>query len=151
MPKGKAFVVVGHSNWGKSRTLRQLTGSKRKAWIRIKDFWIFIRRMSNDDIAKKDLKEFLEKIDPNVKKIIIITLCPNFDDPDRKTKEILNLLKDKYTPYFFVLKQRYGKKVEVLDKEIDALKSIGGVEVIKGAVEDTERSRRLKQFIEKYL
>jgi len=94
MSKGKAFVVVGHSNWGKSRTLRQLTGSKRKAWIQIKDFRIFIRRMSNDDIAK-DLKEFLEKIDPNFKRIIIITLCPNFDDPDRRTKEILNLLKDK--------------------------------------------------------
>jgi hypothetical protein len=150
MPKGKAFIVVGHSSWGKSRTLRQLTGSKRRAWIQIRDVWIFIRRMSNDDIAE-DLRRFLDKIDPNVKKIIIITLCPNFDDPERKTKEILKLLKDKYTPSFFVLKRRYNANDEVSDKEITALKSVGVVEVINGKVEDTERARKFKQFVEDHL
>ena len=150
MPKGKAFVIVGHSNWGKSRTIRQLTGSKRRAWIQLKDVWIFIRRMSNDDIAE-DLRKFLDKIDPNVKKVIIITLCPNFADPDRKTKEILRLLKDKYTPFFFVLKRRYTTDSEVSDDEISALESVGDVEVLKGKVEDAERARSFKRFIEQHI
>ena len=44
----KAFIIVGHSNWGKSRTLRQLTGSRRRAWIEINDIWIFVSQISND-------------------------------------------------------------------------------------------------------
>ena len=105
MSKGKAFVIVGHNDWGKSKTLYQLTHKVWQVkWIEIKSTWIFIKRMSNDDIAD-GLYDFLNKIEIDVKKNIIITLCPNFNDPDRRTKKILNLLCNKYIPYFFVIKK----------------------------------------------
>lgn len=150
MSKGKAFIVVGHSNWGKSRTLRQLTGSKRRSWIQLKDVWIFIRRMSNDDIAE-DLLKFLEKIVPEEKNVIIITLCPNFADPERKTNEIIRILNDKYTPFFFVLKNRYSNDAVVSEEEISTLKTVGFLEVLLGKVVDSERARSLKKFIEKHI
>lgn len=150
MPKGKAFVIVGHARWGKSRTIRQLTGSKRRAWIHLKDIPIFVRRMSNDDIAK-DLRKFLDEIDPDVKKIIIITLCPNFDNPAKETKKILELLKNKYVPFFFVLKRRYSKDDEISDGEIRALKSVGSVKVLNGKVEDAERAKQFRRFVEQHL
>lgn len=150
MVKGKAFVVVGHSHWGKSRTLRELTNSKRKAWIQLNGFRIFVRRMSNDDIAK-GLRDFLRDIDNNDKDIIIITLCPSFDKPERKTKEILELLRNKYTPYFFILKRKYKGHGEILESEINELSSIGRVEILDGKIDDTERAKHLRRYIKRYL
>jgi hypothetical protein len=55
--KGMAYLLVGrHHNWGKSQTLKALTGgSTHKHWIDIiskkdgKTYPFFIRRMSNTD------------------------------------------------------------------------------------------------------
>lgn len=142
----KAFIIVGHSNWGKSRTLRQLAGSPRRAWIEVNGIWIFVKRMSNDDIPQS-LIDFLKNVDPNAKAIIIIALCPNFDDPSRKTDLILKLLKDKYTSYFFVLKKRYSNNDEVTAAEIQALRSFGTVQVLEQRVEDTVRAKAFRTFI----
>ena len=150
MKKGKAFVVVGHSHWGKSRTIRSLTGSTHIGWFELDDLTIFIRRMSNDD-KPDSLVDFLKKIDPGLKPIIIIALCPNFDDRNRKTKGILRLVGKKYVPYFFVLRQRYsrrcGKTEEVTHKEIGTLRSIGRVKLVRGRLPDYLRARALKEFM----
>ena len=106
--------------------------------------------MSNDDIAE-DLLKFLEKIVPEEKKVIIITLCPNFADTERKTNEIIRILNDKYTPFFFVLKNRYSNDDVVSEEEISTLKTVGFVEVLSGKVVDSERARSLKKFIEKHI
>ena len=146
----KAFIIVGHSNWGKSRTLRQLTDSPRRARIEINGISIFVKRMSNDDIPQS-LINFLKKVDPNAKGIIIIALCPNFDDPSRKTEQILKLLKNKYTPYFFVLKKRYLHDEEVTHAEIQALRSFGTVWVLEQRAEDSARANAFRTFIESHL
>jgi len=150
MPKGKAFVIVGHWNWGKSRTLRQLSDGRRPGWIEIAGTRVFVKRMSNDDIPKS-LADFLKKIDPEIKVIIVIALCPNFHEPYAKTEAILKLLVAKYTPYFFVLKKCYSRSEEVTEAEIRALRAIGTVEVFQRRAEDTVRAKALKHLIKSHL
>ena len=59
MNKGKAFLVIGYANWGKSRTLKELTNGNvhvRNMLIGGKRF--LIRRMSNDDYSE-NYKEYI--------------------------------------------------------------------------------------------
>jgi hypothetical protein len=152
MNSPKAFVVVGHSNWGKSRTLRQLAGgSRRRAWVLLNgEIWIFIRRMSNDDIPD-DLLDFVRRLDANKKAIIIIALCPDFDDNSKKTQLILDLLKKKYSIFFFVLKKKYDGDDEISDAEISSLRKYGQVEVFNSKSEDTVRAQSLRRYVENNL
>jgi hypothetical protein len=103
MSKGKAFLVVGHKNWGKSSTLRALTGDSRypRTWV-IKSIAFFIRRMSNDD-DPKSLIELAGKLDPETTPHVIATLCPTFNDKNARPAllETLNILRRKYDLFFF--------------------------------------------------
>lgn len=84
MTKGKAFFVVGHKNWGKSETLKELTdGNWRFHWFEINEEWFFFQRMSNDDIPD-EFHERLDKLDPEDKPLVIIALCPTFDDEEQR-------------------------------------------------------------------
>jgi len=70
--KKKAFAVVGHSNWGKSYTLRALTdNTPQYRWWEIKGELFNIKRMSNDDDTE-GLLEFVEGIDHNVSRAKVI-------------------------------------------------------------------------------
>ena len=69
--KGKAFIMVGHSSWGKSKTLNALTSNSYSIrFINICGFNIFIKRMSNDDIFYK-LFEYIKSFNPKEKPFII--------------------------------------------------------------------------------
>lgn len=149
MNSPKAFVVIGHSNWGKSRTLRQLAGgSRHRAWILLKGgIWIFIKRMSNDDIPD-DLLAFVRRLDPNKKVIIIIALCPDFENSSKKTQLILDLLNKKYSIFFFVLKNKYDGDDQISETEINTLRKYGKVEVFGPKSEDTIRAQSLRRYVE---
>ena len=91
MPKGKAFIVVGHRHWGKSSTLKALTnGNVHDDSIEIDGRSFFIRRMSNDDDSE-GLVEFAKGLKPKID-LLLMTLCPAFDKPERMTNEVLELL-----------------------------------------------------------
>jgi predicted ATP-dependent endonuclease of OLD family len=152
MAKGKAFVVVGHNNWGKSQTLRALTdGNWHIKWTTIggKDFKV--KRMSNDDLPADHLVNFLTEIDKKDIPFIIITLCPAFGKKDRKTEKILKLLCAKYRAFFWVMKRKADTSEEIDNADIRKLRQFGKVEVFRDNAEPDVRARRFKRFIKENL
>lgn len=152
--KSKAFIVVGHSNWGKSFTLINLTGSRHKMWIKINDEWLKVKKMSNDDIPKGPggLLDFVEASIKSKYAYIALALCPNFVDADRETEHILQTLSPQYTLFFWVMRERYGdRNTQVTEDQINRLKQWGTVEVFEGQAEDTQRAVSFKKYIEQHL
>ncbi len=154
MAKGKAFLVVGHKNWGKSTTLKALTGGSRfkRIWMIGKTPFL-IRRMSNDDIPKS-LKDFVHRLDPAVSPRVIATLCPTFNDKRSLPLllDILGTLKRKYELFFFVLRHKCkNPKSTILDDEIDKLERYGAVKIFspEGA-KPRVIARGFENFVRKY-
>src|SRR5688500_7379453 len=117
MSKGIAFVLVGHKNWGKSRTLKALSDDNAHLQrITIKSYNFFIRRMSNDDVFKtfpNKFTNFVKELDPDLLPYLIITLCPSFRDKLPKTEFVLQNLAKKYELFFFVLRYKYNHDKEI--------------------------------------
>ena len=38
----------------------------------------------------QSLIDFLRKLNPKAKAVVVVALCPNFDDPSRKTAEMVS-------------------------------------------------------------
>jgi len=155
MDKGKAFILVGHKNWGKSLTLRALTNDSRyEKTVGIGGHTLIVRRMSNDDIPKSFIA-FVEKLDPLRNRYVIAPLCPDFET--KQTTAILIKFCSKYELFFWVLKSKYnrdrsGREAQISDAEIDVLKQFGIVEVFaKKRAENSERAVNFKSFIKKFL
>ena len=160
MEKGKAFFVVGHRNWGKSKTLQALKKSigSNKQNIDIKKTKFFIRIMSNDDRPNRFI-EFLNKLDPSQRPYLIATLCPNFDDRLMNTKKpntekMLQQLRKNYNLFFFVLVHRWHKKRDgrITESEIKKLKKFGEVKLYsandKRDNANVTRAKEFRKYIE---
>jgi hypothetical protein len=148
MNNKKVVFVVGHENWGKSKTLKALTDDSRY----IKNYKLgahewFIRRMSNDD-QPDGYYEFMDKL---TKSYLIAAFCPNFDEERYEiTVDLLNELKNKgYELYFWVLKIQFTTGLEMSADYIEKLKNFGNVEVYSKKSEASIRSSELRKFIEK--
>jgi hypothetical protein len=148
--KGKAFVLVGHENWGKSQTLKSFTDDSRYVKrISINGREFFIRRMSNDD-KPESLVRFVKNLDQQHHSYVILTLCPNFHNSSRETINILSKLAEKYELFFWVLKFKYAANKTVSDDEIERLKDYGDVEVFPSKQpQSMERAKEFKSFIKK--
>lgn len=143
----KAFIVVGHSNWGKSATLKALTGGKIQIrYFHIAERKIFVRRMSNDDFSEK-FREFCETLDPIERNYLLATLCPDFDDPRKHTAVSLEILKRKYRLHFFVLRYKFDKRAQITEKEITKLSHYGSVFSYEKKSEPMERANALREYI----
>jgi len=155
MSNRKAFIVVGHRQWGKSTTVKKWQNGK-KQWLEIKrngkTLKAFVRRMSNDDISTSYLK-FIEQLDPANKPLLIITLCPEFEKPERNTVTILQKLRRKnYRLFFFVLKHRYNHSEQVIpNDQISTLRQFGKVKVFEKEVTSGEGARAFKNFVVTHL
>jgi hypothetical protein len=148
----KIVFVVGHENWGKSKTLKSLTNGSRY----IKNYSInninwFIRRMSNDDYPDK-YYDFMDNLDIKTKSNVIAAFCPNFDEKrNEKTVEILNSLKNKgYDLYFWVIEHQFITKKKMDSSFINELKNFGEVKIYSKCEEANLRALALKDFIKKY-
>jgi len=148
MSKGKIIFVVGHSNWGKSKTIRELTNGSYR--IKYKNFFgkhFFIRRMSNDD-RPGNYKKFMTSLKPKDKQFILATLCPNFEIENEITEQVLNSLRqNNYKMFFWVIKNKYGSQDIVKQKEIEKLRSFGDIFVYEKEEEAFERSQNLKKHM----
>src|SRR5258708_29348136 len=144
----KIAFVVGHSNWGKSRTLRALTGGAHQIrWITFRDHEFLIRRMSNDDLPD-DFIDWIESISPANRPYVIAALCPNFKDESAETQWILEDLRDKgYQMYFWVIEHGFGSSEVVTPGEISRLARFGRFEVLREVLEAGERGRVFRAFI----
>ena len=110
--------------------------------------------MSNDDVPRRDdvprgFREFAEQLDPKIKPLLIITLCPTFTN--RKLRRvligILQTLKRKYQLFFFVLRNDYHGTRKITDDEINTLERFGDVKVYSNTAEAEKRARSLERFI----
>lgn len=148
MARGKAFLVVGHKQWGKSRTLKALTdGNHRVRGVSIADHHLFIRRMSNDD-KPSDFRDLVRTLRPSRHEFVILAFCPVFD---QDADDILSDLKEHYDLHSFVLKHSYDGDRHISADEIAALRGFGNIEVFDRQVEATARSEALRAFIEFHL
>lgn len=161
MPRPKIAFVVGHENWGKSETLRALTDRDRyQKRCLIDGVEFFIRRMSNDDKPETDsFEKFWKSIDPKKKPNVIGTLCPKFQDLDRATKLVLEVLgalrNNGYQLFFWVIRNRCkpirNKTNEVSDGEILELckfvHSDKEVEVFSEIHEPAVMADKFKRFV----
>lgn len=146
----KAYLIVGHSNWGKSKTLKQLTSNNRRVkYVSISGENFFVRRMSNDDHEKKLLKFVTDAT--KYKRNLIVAFCPAFDKP-RESKKILDILAKDFTLFFFVLKHKYGSDLIISENEIDVLREFGDVSVFNKRNEEAKiRALSFEKYISKNL
>lgn len=147
----KAFAVVGHSNWGKSRTLKALTdGTHQFRWWEINYRCFLIKRMSNDDDsdALLDYVKGLTTDDDS----LIFALCPNFDDDKRRTVPILNeLARQGYQLYFWVIEKAYNRDQKIVPAQLNALREYGKVQIESKKLEASSRAKELLTFIKAHI
>jgi hypothetical protein len=144
-----AIAVIGHSRWGKSRTLKRFIGSSYKHKIIINGKRFYIKHMSNDDIFEKLYSRLKKFIDKNEIKYsgLIFALCPDFKTSKKKTKKILDLLKGlNIRIKFFVLKNNYENTKSITNSEIKQLEKYGNVHISDGTAEDTVRAKKLMKY-----
>src|SRR5580700_698846 len=128
--KGRAFLVVGHKHWGKSRTIRALT-NEYYGWVKLEGKWFFVRLMSNDD-KPEGYGKFIKHLDPAEKPLVIIAYCPEDESP-----EFLSMLAKKYDVFLWVLRHNYRQTEEILPSTIAKLRSSGTVEYYQEKREDS--------------
>lgn len=147
--KKKAFIYVGHSNWGKSFALKQITdGSSHKKTIKIQNQWFWVRKMSNDDFSE-GLLDFVRKITYNSYEYFILAYCPNHEG-DHIAKSILDELKKQCDLCFFVQESKFSDpSMKITSQEISFLSKIGKVQILKGHHEDSTRANEFLKFINK--
>ena len=151
MDKSRVFLVVGHSNWGKSRTLRALTnGVLTKGlhpWITIDERQFFVRMMSNDDVPSSNPTSYptlIHNLTPEQIPFVIMAYCPEKDS----SSPLITALAKKYEIFAWVLEHKYDCKESIKESEIKALRKFGMVECYTPKHTEAEaRATALVQFI----
>lgn len=148
MTQPRAVFVVGHSNWGKSRTLRALTdGNAHRRYVQLRGVEFFIRRMSNDD-RPDEFYAFVNSLRPSHTPQLIAAFCPSFGDP-RAQRCLDHLVHHGYGLFFWVMRRAYLAARVVTADEIGRLRASGTVEIYdRGDAEDGVRATALRQFVE---
>jgi len=146
MPQGQVFLVVGHENWGKSRTLKAMTdGNVHAKEVRIGSKSFFIRRMSNDD-RPEEWVQFVDTLDPTEKPHVILTVCPR-----KEALPVLRKLTESYDLFFWVIRHRHNEGIQITIEEEKSLRALGTVEVYDQRREASDRAAAFKQFIRAHL
>jgi len=146
LKRKKIFLYVGHSNWGKSFTLKHITnGNSKKKIIKLYDKTFRVRKMSNDDNEVK-LLEFVNGIRFTNYQNYIIAFCPK-QLTNQRSLDILNILISFSDLYFFVQKKQYHRENMIDDTEIQSLKDYGTVFILEEDLEYNERAEKLLDFI----
>lgn len=155
--KKKVFIYVGHSNWGKSMTLKILTdGSSRKKIAEISGHIIRVRKMSNDDYGI-GLLEWVKDIPRINYQKFIIAFCPKLPSLDNPTEEqtiaqdILLELQMTNELYFFVQKEKYSSSEKISQEEINWMSRFGVVQIIDGQNSNLIRAEKFIAFIESHI
>ena|GEM_PF-1124542 len=146
----KIFLYVGHSNWGKSFVLKQITDNNARKKIKILFDKIFrVRKMSNDDDEEK-LLEFVKRIEKSSYRYYLIAFCPRQNKSNR-TKEILSILAKSCDLFFFIQKNQFGSTNIIKEEEIESLNEFGIVNVLDENMEYPQRAEKFLNFIKRWL
>lgn len=153
--KARIVFVCGHSNWGKSWTLRPLTGGRHQGrWADVGGERFWVRKMSNDDDSKKFLAYYRGLL-PSSRRFVLGTLCPNFSATDQAAREALDTLAaNGFTISFWVIEQQQsGRGGRLQRHEIAELKRRGRArfELFRELADPSARAERLRGFTERGL
>ena len=145
----KIAFVVGHANWGKSSTLRALTGgSHHVRRIELKETRFLLRRMSNDD-RPESFDKLMKRLEPSSWPYVLAALCPNFHDDKVNLESIFDSLREKgYKLFFWVIEHQFGTSETVRPTELTSLRRFGRVEVYSARSEARVRAARFRTFVE---
>lgn len=147
----KAFIYVGHSNWGKSFALRHVTDDNSyKKWAQINGIWFWVRKMSNDDQPQGLLKA-VRAIAGEACDHYIFAYCPTHET-DAVAIQILNALRSSCKLFFFIQESKYNDASKfITPDEIALLRRIGQVEILTGNSESRARANRFLRFIRQFI
>lgn len=149
--KPYAFLLAGHSNWGKSHTLKAFTDGSLVRSCDVEEIPFFIRRMSNDDF-NEDYRRFIDSCVKDPSKNLIAAFCPNFDIPERFSLETLERLSAHYRLHIFVLCYQYGTGQVISGPEIATMEGFGETRIYKGRDREArERAVALRDYITEVL
>lgn len=152
----KVFIYVGHSNWGKSRALKVLTGnSSHKKIVQIGRYNVRVRKMSNDDDGQGLLNWVKTFSEQNYDRFVI-AFCPKVSPiegaPTNEQNIALKILLELQRTnqlYFFVQEEQYNSPMNIIShNEINWLINFGTVQVLKRQNEDVKRGSNFLQFIQ---
>jgi hypothetical protein len=141
----QAFFVVGRAGWGKSHTLRSLTrGNTHVRWKKIAAKWVFIRRMSNDDLTA-EWKDFINSLTPEEKPYLIIAACPT-----RDVVAFMEKLRGRgYTLFFWIVRHCSEDRSQLMeDEEIARFRALGEIAFCQQPADREQRARQLESFIQ---
>lgn len=151
----KVFIYVGHSNWGKSRALKIITGNNsHQKTVRIAQYNVRVRKMSNDDDSS-GLYDWVKTFPMQAYDRFIIAFCPNISPiSGEATKEqnialdVLIELQKTNTLYFFVQEEKFNfPQDKITNQEITLLRTFGTVQTLSGQNPDTTRAAEFHKFI----
>jgi len=149
------FIYVGHSNWGKSMALKELTyGSSRIKTTEISSHTFRVRKMSNDDDGQ-GLLDWVRDIHRINYHRFIIAFCPKLPPSTGEATEEQNIgfdilleLQKTNELFFFVQKEKFGDSTKhISEDEINWLMNYGNVHILSGQNEYYTRATEFKKFI----
>lgn len=151
----KVFIYVGHSNWGKSRALKILTGdNSHQKTVQIKNYNVRVRKMSNDDDGI-GLYNWVQTFQKQSYERFIIAFCPKLApvvgqatvEQDNSLNILIHLQKTNDL-FFFVQKEMFNSSNNKISlQEINWLKTFGKVYVLKNQNNDIVRASEFLKFI----
>ena len=153
--KKKVFIYVGHSNWGKSKALKVLTGgSSHQKVIKISGQIVRVRKMSNDDDGKK-LLAWVKNIPRINYQKFIIAFCPKptplIEEPTLEQNNSLDILLELQKTnelFFFIQKEQYNNPTQQISQdEINWMSTFGIVNILLGHKDDSIRAAEFEKFI----
>ncbi len=156
----KVFIYVGHSDWGKSRALKILTGnSSHKKIAQIKRYLVRVRKMSNDDDGSGLLK-WVRTFSTQKYDRFVIAFCPKINSPtgssmtleEQNALDILIELDKSNELYFFIQEEKYNSSTHIITpQEISWLNTMGTIHILKGQNKDTVRHTEFLRFINTHI
>jgi hypothetical protein len=147
----RAFIYVGHANWGKSYALRVVTHrNKDTKVINLNNKQVRVRKMSNDD-QEIAMQTFVDHIPASQFDRFILAYCPTHDTV-AGAMAILNSLQRYCELVFFIQESKFKNPTLLIPaSELVHLRSIGRVHVLSGNHPDTTRAARFLSFIRPFV
>ena len=145
MARARAILVVGHENWGKSRTLQALTGGQQRSAM-FGSTRVYVKRMSNDDDPLQ-LEKYFRDLNPAVQTRVLVAFCPKLAPPDTSARNLLAILQPGYDLLFWVQRDSYPDQRVISPAELAAMRACGRVHVFPGRAADVQRGADLRRFI----
>ena len=110
------FIILGHSDWGKTHTLMEIFGQKvffsNKNPIKFSNFWYTVINPSNDDVGIERYMDYFKKVEAKhygKNHNFVITLCPVLDFGHKDCTEFLNHVRSQYSSFVITLRNDWGE------------------------------------------